>query len=339
MARSIVVLTALVPTVGHKFLIDFALELSDYVHVILCSRSFEPISGARRIEAFEQCFKDRMVKFSEHMDDHAPQNPSGPDDKTFWAYWQLMVKQYCGRIDPISDVLVASEPYGVEFAKALGIAYVPCDIKRQSVPVKSTTVRNNLYRGFNNILPPIKPYIAKRFCFFGPESVGKTTMASSFGPHFVPEWARTYLETIGPEVTDSKMRMIEKGQFALMKAVEENLISPFIYRDTDLLSTIGYYRIWGKKEPPSVIDLYNRSRSDLYILMNDAIPFTADVLRYGGDKRESSNTFWKNLLDEFGCEYHVVKETEPLKQTVEISMVCSDFAKKAWAPIAEFERE
>jgi hypothetical protein len=34
---------------------------------------------------------------------------------------------------------------------------------------------------------------------------------------FVPEWARQYLETVGPELTPEKMLTIATGQYSLQK--------------------------------------------------------------------------------------------------------------------------
>jgi hypothetical protein len=63
--------------------------------------------------------------------------------------------------------------------------------------------------------------------------------------HFVPEWAREYLETVGPEVTQEKMRDIVEGQYALQKTAANLYNKPFVFQDTDLYSTLGYHRLWG----------------------------------------------------------------------------------------------
>lgn len=52
--------------------------------------------------------------------------------------------------------------------------------------------------------------------------------------------------------------------------------------------------------------------------MNDQIPFTPDLLRYGKDKRESNNDFWKELLIKFDCKYYEVKSLNHYDQVYEI---------------------
>ena len=56
-----------------------------------------------------------------------------------------------------------------------------------------------------------------------------------------------------------------------------------IVQDTDLLSTIGYYRIYNKDYKSLLgykraLQLFERSKSDLYIMPLSNIPFTPDPL-------------------------------------------------------------
>jgi nicotinamide riboside kinase len=111
------------------------------------------------------------------------------------------------------------------------------------------------------------------------------------------------------------------GQYAAQLAVAQLPGKPFIFQDTDLLSTLGYYRIYGGKQNPQLASLISKTPSDLYIVMNSRIPFTADVLRYGGDRRESSDEFWIEILREHGRPFYYVRETEPYAQSAEIRTV------------------
>lgn len=161
---------------------------------------------------------------------------------------------------------------------------------------------------------------------FGAESTGKTTMskglAASMNGYYVPEWAREYMEVLKTTtVTEPLMQRILEAQHASERAVDGYADKPFVFRDTDLLSTIGYYRIWKRPEPASAHEPFAGSRADLYILMNDQIPFTPDPIRLGGDHREAGSAFWQELLDEFGCRYHVVRNTYRERQEDEVSTV------------------
>src|SRR5574343_139183 len=100
-------------------------------------------------------------------------------------------------------------------ANVLGCKFMPCNRYRETVPIKGTTVRQNLMNNFEFILPEFQKYIRKTVTIFGAESCGKTTMtkylSEKMNGWFVPEWAREYLETVGSEVTDERMRDIIYG--------------------------------------------------------------------------------------------------------------------------------
>jgi nicotinamide riboside kinase len=147
-------------------------------------------------------------------------------------------------------------------------------------------------------------------------------LATSMNGYYVPEWAREYMEVLKTTtVTEQLLQRIVEAQYASERAVDGYAGKPFVFRDTDLLSTIGYYRIWGRSEPRQARELFARSKADFYVVMNDGIPFTPDPIRLGGDRRESATAFWQDLLEEFACPYHVVRNTYRERQEEEVSTV------------------
>lgn len=321
MCNGIIVLTAMPPTYGHAYLISFAhqymsqIAKSGKLHVIVCSRPGEPIPGEARAQAIRDHFKDYQNIWVHHRNSFDPQFPD--DHPEFWSYWRQIVLSKINAIRP-DDILFASDQYGIEFAKQIGCRFQPCDTNRKIVQIAATNVREDPIRHFADMLPTFAEPIRKTVTFFGAESTGKTTlsqtMAMKMNGHWCHEWARSYLEMIGPEITDERMSDIVSGQYAAQSAVSQMAGKPFIIQDTDLLSTLGYYRIYGGEQDDRLLDLIERSKSDLYIVMNSRIPFTPDRLRYGGNVRESLDEFWINLLDEFGCRYHYIQETEKFAQ-------------------------
>ena len=346
MPNAIVLMTALVPTIGHKYLIDFAKNLlhhvDDKVHVILGTMDREPVNGGARFAALYRTYmNDSSVKIhSLHRD--VPQEPSEHPD--FWNVWKNIVNEFVD-VQP-EDYFVASELYGIDMANILGCKFMPCNRYRETIPVKGTEVRHYLMDSFHLILPEFQKYVRKTVTVFGAESCGKTTMtrwlAKEMNGHFIPEWAREYLETVGAEITDEKMRAIVRGQYALQQTAQNDLFNkPFIFQDTDLLSTVGYYRLWGggTDDDNDLVEYYaKQTKSDLYIVMNDQIPFEADPLRYGGDKRESQTQFWIDLLEEFDCDYMVVSNTDLKKQRREVALSVIDMFDFYTKPIREYVR-
>jgi nicotinamide riboside kinase len=137
-------------------------------------------------------------------------------------------------------------------------------------------------------------------------------LAKNLDGYFVPEWAREYLETLPtPETTDERMADIVAGQRALQKAAAALDNKAWIFQDTDLLSTVGYYHIFGGAERRSY-DLeqcqraFKMTKSDMYVVMDDSIPFEKDLLRYGDGVRQSTQKFWIDLLEKNNCQYIVV---------------------------------
>lgn len=315
--NAIIVMTALVPTLGHRYLIDFARNFvgpSGFVSVLVCGLKDEPIDIQTRVRAFMDEFEycKNVVIVAGNMDG-MPQLPE--EDENFWDKWAKPLSAMKANEEEWDNYIIASETYGIKLAEVLNCDFVPCNIYREIYPIKGTYVRENIIHNFDKIMPAMKKELIQNFILFGAESTGKTTMArrlaNKFHGYFVPEWAREYLETCGAELTEKKMENIFLAQYASELHVEVNAHkSPFIFRDTNVLSTIGYYRLLNMPIPEEFMDLaktsYKKMTNDFYFVMNSGIPFEPDPLRYGGDKRESSDQFWIDILKEFKCNYCVV---------------------------------
>lgn len=343
------ILTGLVPTEGHRFAIETAAEVMELnfgkLHVIVFDRTFEPVKGTIRASAIREQFAHMpWVHVYHHVDDGAPQNDDGTQE--FWNYWCNLAERVTG-VDNFSFVF-ASEAYGNTYANHLGGRFIPIDIDREINNIKGTTVRRNLHSQFGYVMPSFRKHLARRIVMFGAESTGKTTMAKQLVKNdniygqskFLPEWARPYLERFGPDVTDERMENIAMTQYAIEKAALRNLEVPWVYQDTDLLSTIGYYRIY-KGQPYKYIDqMFEETKGHLYIVMSSGIKFTEDPLRYGGKVRESTDQFWIDLLEEYKCNYYVVQSHgESWEQQAEIEKVIRQFKSETFRELAEFERD
>ena len=351
MIRGLVLMTALPFHKGHKALLDFGRDfMSQYprsnFHIMLNSRSFEPIPGwIRMYDIWENMpattGANGAVLVHHCTKDDVPQNPDEHPD--FWNYWKKLIREETG-FDRY-DFVFASEPYGMKLAEVLGAEFVPFNIDRDVHNVSGTEIREDIDLNFNKIVGSNqKKFLQNRVTFFGAESCGKTTMAKHITfmvnedyryATFLPEWARPYLETVGPELNDTKMQIIANGQYALQKAEYD---TAWVFQDTDLLSTLGYYRILGMDVPPSLIKMINETISDLYIVMNSKIPFEKDPIRYGGDKRQSSDKFWIDILEEFGCNYYAVHSADPFEQEGEVLDVLNEQAHRKWSPLRNFVR-
>jgi NadR type nicotinamide-nucleotide adenylyltransferase len=317
-----VLMTALPPTTGHEDLITFATRCARIVHVVLCTQPSEPLTEERHAALLA------LARRSEHggairihrIHEELPQEPTDASD--FWAMWRGILRELGARR---GDLVVASEPYGADLASAIDGRFLPYDLSRRVNPAKATRVRERTLEAFSELLTEFQPYLRKRVTLFGAESVGKTTMTNRLDELglavALPEWARPYLEleVIGSEVTREKMHAIWSGQLAQQLSAETIAARrrrPFIAQDTDLYSTIGYWLLKGAEfgeplVPPGLWADASQNASDLYLILGqDAVPFEADPLRYGGDRRESTDAFWVDLCERAGLNWVLVDDAE-----------------------------
>ncbi|MGY4645656.1 AAA family ATPase [Cellulomonas sp. URHB0016] len=319
--RAWVLLTALPPTTGHGDLISFATRAARTVHVVLCTQPSEPLADARHAALLTLARRPELggAVVVHRIHDELPQEPADAAD--FWPMWRGLLRGL-GAQD--GDLIVTSEAYGADLASAIGGRFLPYDPCRLVNPAKATRVREHPIDAFSELLPEFQPYLRKRVTVFGAESVGKTTMTRRLDELglavALPEWARPYLEldVVGPEVTPEKMYTIWQGQLAQQLAAEAIATRrgrPFIAQDTDLFSTVGYWLLKGVKfgepeVPPALWADATQNASDLYLILGqDAVPFEADPLRYGGDRRESSDAFWVDLCERTGLNWVLVDDT------------------------------
>lgn len=313
MSTAFVLMTAMPPTVGHKALIEYASYVSTQVQVIVCTQPGEPFVEARVAALRAACQRKNVTINHKHRD--LPQEPSGFPG--FWGMWGGFLREY-GFQD--GDFIVASEEYGVRLAQEVNGVFIPFDLGRNIVKAKATWVRNNPYLHYKTILPEFRQNLKKKITIFGAESVGKTTLAKKISQRmplaqFYPEWARPFLETVGPEVTHDKMEDIWDGQRSLQRFADNNVEEMLSIFDTDLFSTLGYWRYspaTGSVPNDLEIDAVNL-QSDLYIMLPSTLPFEADPLRYGGDKRETPDRYWIDILSEYDLPFVVLDGRDPSK--------------------------
>lgn len=374
-----VIMTALPPTSGHMDLIEFASRVGDpkalIVHMMF--NDDEPFQTERYMAVYwatrhiQHCIVE--IRKATYPITY-PQTPEEAlSDHAFWSQWiRLMgLNAIDGRpwmrdghnYSNYTNNLVGSEMYCEELAKRMSGKFVQYDIERFTNEISGAKVRENLRRASDRSLfddashQPIPQFLRETglsFVMFGAESVGKTTatkaMAKVYQTRAFPEWARPYLERVGPEVTALKMRDIVEAQ----SVIDNTALwypSYMTFQDTDLLSTIGYYRLYSElmedRGYEQALKSYMRNDRRIYFLLKSDIPFERDPLRYGGDVRETEDQYWIDLLEEFGCRYVVIEnkddsphhtyrsKTSTFDQLIEAVDTLVD---EHYAPIANYQR-
>lgn len=181
---------------GHKYLIDTALENSEFVYVLACSLSNETIGDHARGEAIAKTYKGLPVEVILVKED-LPQYPE--EHENFWSIWCDVVYS---RIDNI-DAFFASEEYGYKFSEVLGVNFEMVDIDRKIVPISGTKIRQNVLGNWhmlpdetkNGFLSNNKPITV---AIIGAESTGKTELCKYLSSYLccnvLDEYGREYCE-------------------------------------------------------------------------------------------------------------------------------------------------
>lgn len=346
MSKSICLMTALPPSEGHEALIRWASNFgNDHLYVLVCGRPTDPIDLYRRTSAIQNQFWGNLnITFIPILHNHPdyPEQFDGPVEE----FDQIWVKEINKHVQLTSeDWLHASDAYGKRFADNLGVNFAPFDPNREIVKISGTKIRREPFKHFNKIVPMMQKDLRKTITIFGAESCGKTTisrkLSEKYNAPYTPEWARPYLESLEtPETTDERMNVIVRGQLAVQKTAQALVGSPFIFQDTDLFSTLGYYDLYKggtSKENGRCAGLAVDNKSDLYIVMNSNIKFCPDPLRYGGDKRESTDEFWIDILESYGLNYYFVQSTNQHAQEDEVQKIIEKFFLDQ-NPVFGFER-
>lgn len=261
------------PHNGHVTLCDFAKSYCDELTILVCTRAREPINGALRFAWMKELCPEAQVV---HYDRDVPQEPS--DDPQFWTIWRDIARQ--AHPDPI-DFVFASEDYGMRLAQELGAQYVPFDPGRLTVPISATEVRENPYAAWRYLPPPVRAHYARSVCLHGPESTGKSTLATALAEHYdtvlAPEYGRTYCEVFGNECSADDLRNIVRGHTAQDHAARR-LSNKLLVLDTDaVITAVWADMLLGNR--PEDLDHIERT-ADLYLLCDIDIPWVDDGTRY-----------------------------------------------------------
>jgi NadR type nicotinamide-nucleotide adenylyltransferase len=336
-----VLMTAMPPTKGHLDLVRFAREATDYsqdVLVVLCTQPGEPFVTERFMavcEWLDDLYKAKCINLYETME----QNAEAPG---FWDMWKSILTKYGANSN---DTFVASEMYGKKVADLFGAKFLPYDIGRQMNKAKGNDVRTNPFGNFYHIAHTFQPHLRRTVTFFGAESCGKTEtskhVSAILNGHWTFEYARPYLEALGPEITVDKMTDIWHGQCAVQDNAHHYAMDlPFIVQDTDLFSTVGFWKNWSPETmPDELVRQAKMRKSDLYIILGDAINFAPDQLRYGGDRRETNDQYWIDLCKEYGLNYKYVNSKSYVeRESVSTLFAMENFYSNA-APLMSYERK
>ncbi|TAF45500.1 MAG: NadR [Sphingobacteriales bacterium] len=144
----------------------------------------------------------------------------------------------------------------------------------------------------------------------GPESTGKSTIASLLAQHYhtvwVPEYARYYCATLQKPCTLQDEENMFYGQLALEAALETLARNNVLICDTTFLTV----KVWSDYQlgitPQVVLDTLKTHPYDFYLLMDTDLPWEADPLRDFENLGEYFMQVWHTELQALGANYTLI---------------------------------
>jgi HTH-type transcriptional regulator, transcriptional repressor of NAD biosynthesis genes len=158
-----------------------------------------------------------------------------------------------------------------------------------------------------------------KIVFFGPESTGKTTLASALAEHFNTSWSPEYMREYLQKKWDEKKEVctwddllpIAEGQMK-NEATAESDADKLVFYDTNLLQIKVYSEIYYNGNCPEEIKQQVQEKHyDFYFLLYIDTPWEADDLRDKPHEREMMFQRFKKELDINNCPYQIIKGTFP----------------------------
>ncbi|RRB06505.1 AAA family ATPase [Larkinella rosea] len=283
---------------GHIALIEFAAAQCDHLIVSMNCTPNDPIDPIKRMEWLRALFGHRS-----NMELVAVLDDFSDDNLPLWEAtkrWSDFIKHRF----PDIDGFFCSEPYGEPLSQHLGLPCIWFDPERKQVPVSATLIRQHPALYWDFIPAVVKPYFVKKICLYGPESVGKTTLAEQLAQHyktvFVHEVARDLI-TSNDLTPDDYIQIGHAQTQAVLKAAAS--ANRLLICDTDLITTELYADHYLNEVPPVLYELEKQVVYDRYFLLNIDVPWVADGLRDLGHRREEMYQRFKTALDQRNIAY------------------------------------
>ncbi|MBI9033364.1 MAG: ATP-binding protein [Bacteroidales bacterium] len=158
--------------------------------------------------------------------------------------------------------------------------------------------------------------MVKKIAITGPESTGKSTLASDLAEHYktvwVPEYAREYLEKINRSYEFDDISIIAKEQ----KKLENQYIDrakDLLFCDTELLVT----KIWSEYKYGNcdhwILNELKNPGYDLYLLTDIDIPWEYDPQRENPTERKELFDRYYNELIQMKFPFKIINGTREIR--------------------------
>jgi HTH-type transcriptional regulator, transcriptional repressor of NAD biosynthesis genes len=246
--------------------------------------------------------------------------------------WAVRTLQLLGGRRP--DIAFTSEPYGDDWAEAMGCVHRSVDPDRTVEPASGRQIRADLAGNWELLSSAAKASLARRVVITGAESTGKTTLAEELakqlGTVWVPEFGRAYWEgrrhLVDPGWDADEFAAIAHGQAALEDALARKA-KLVVVCDTDASTTGVWQRRYLGVSSPEVVQLAAGRTPDLTLICAPDLPWTQDGTRESEHERAMMHDWCLEAVAD-GRPHRIIRGSGP--ERIESAMA-------AVAPLRKFE--
>ncbi|MBN2737745.1 MAG: ATP-binding protein [Spirochaetales bacterium] len=166
----------------------------------------------------------------------------------------------------------------------------------------------------------------KRIIICGPESSGKTSLASALANFFkcpwVPEYARNYISGLHRAYEYSDLEHIALRQMVQYLEYSPDDNWPFVFYDTHLIITqVWFEEVYGSA-PWWLRDYIKKCHYDHFLLCAPDLPWEADGIRENpGVRREELYFRYQVLIKSYGFSYSIVRGKGEARLNMALSQI------------------
>ena len=312
------------PHLGHKLLINAAIEKSEHLTVLVMGTLFDTVSLETRASMIREIHAGENVTVKAVIDHVYDDYVS----KGIWKAHNVIIEN---SLAASPDAIFSSETYGAELADYFGAENVCVDIDRKAVPISATAIRKGLHTQWRYLDSVVQDYFRLKVVVMGAESTGTTTLSKALAKQYrnrggnysstayVPEYGREYAEK---RIEDEGTRdlawtvkdfwNIVAGQENLYSEAFETTRSPIIVCDTDALATEAFGPYYGVPAgQPAVSDygFHDGMNTNVIYLITDheGMPLEDDGSRLTSiDDRNKSTQEFINVCNKYKVPYALV---------------------------------
>lgn len=290
---------------GHEAMIHFALLHCDFLTVLICCSTQERLSADLRKSWLEATFHNiPRISIRTYIYDETLLPNTSETSAAVSEVWAATFKQLL----PDHQLLITSEPYGDLVAGFMGISHLPFNPERNLYPVSATKVRTNLFDAWAFLPDAVKSSLVTKVVLLGTESTGKTTLTEKLAHHFK---ASAVMEAGRDIVADSNdfgmpdLYLIAAAHAARIREMETG-DSPLIIIDTDIHITLSYGMYAFGEMPDIDEDIYQANQADLYLYLNNDVPYFQDGTRLSEEERNLLDLSHRRVLDNRHISYEEI---------------------------------